>query len=88
MYRVRSRSLITEEIVESEHTLPTKEDADTVVSFFNNIYKHLFQYWAEPVPLSGAADYGLRPSVQPFIQPQPSEDVQPSLDSIHDFYLC
>lgn len=78
MYRVRSRSLITEEIVESEHTLPTKEDADTVVSFFNNIYKHLFQYWAEPIA--------------PFIQPQPTEDVQPfvqpSLEGIHDFYLC
>jgi hypothetical protein len=47
MYRIRSRSLLTEELVESEYRLERLEDAQSVVSFFNQIYNHLFEYWFE-----------------------------------------
>jgi hypothetical protein len=47
MYRVRSRSLLTDEIIDSEHLLK-EEDANHVVDFFNTIYNHLFTFWMEP----------------------------------------
>jgi len=47
MYRVRSRSLLTDEIIDSEHLLK-EEDANHVVDFFNTIYNHLFTFWTEP----------------------------------------
>jgi len=48
MYRIRSRSLITAELVDSDYRLDRLEDAQSVVSFFNRIYNHLFEYWFEP----------------------------------------
>lgn len=48
MFRVKSRSKITQEIVEYDQPMQY-EDAKELVEFFNQIYKSLFDYWVEPV---------------------------------------
>jgi hypothetical protein len=48
MFRVKSKSRITDEITEYDHPMQY-EDAKEVVSYFNKIYNTMFEYWLEPI---------------------------------------
>jgi hypothetical protein len=48
MFRVKSKSKITEQIVEYDYPMEY-EDAKEVVEYFNQLYTSLFEYWLEPI---------------------------------------
>jgi hypothetical protein len=48
MFRVKSKSKITEQIIEYEHPMEY-EDAKEIVNYFNKLYDRFFEYWLEPI---------------------------------------
>lgn len=48
MFRVKSKSKITDQIVEYNYPMQY-EDAKEVVEYFNQLYTNWFEYWLEPI---------------------------------------
>lgn len=48
MFRVKSRSQLTQQVVEYPHEMK-REDALLLVHYFNTIYEKIGQFWIEPV---------------------------------------
>jgi hypothetical protein len=48
VYRVRSRSKLTDTITDYKHEM-SYSDAKAIVDYFNTLYEHLFNYWIEPI---------------------------------------